>query len=109
MATADVPTRVVAMAGSQAPMPSTVGDASGLAPRDVFHSSAPLSSKDCSTPSAVPLGLATTNMLVPLGFNPALVPGMASTAVVVGAGRGTDQRSLPDAMFNDTRELSVAT
>ena len=89
-------------------MPSTVGLARGGDPRAELHTVPPDSSKACSTPSDVPLGEATTTMLVPGGFSPRLVPGMASTAVLVGAGRGTDQRSAPEAMLRDMRELSVA-
>ena len=107
--TVPVPTRVPALAGSHAPIPSTVGDARGGAPSDVLHSRLPPSSKDCSTPFDVPLGLATTSWSTPEGFRPALVPGMASTAVLVGEGSGTDHRWTPDAISSDTRELSVAT
>ncbi len=107
-ATSAVPTIVMALLGSQAPMPSTVGLARGGDPRAELHTLPPASSKARSTPSDVPLGEATTTMLVPGGFSPRLVPGMASTAVVVGAGRGTDHRSAPEAMFRDMRELSVA-
>jgi hypothetical protein len=107
-ATIAVPTRVVALAGSHSPMPSTVGEARGAEPSLELQSISPLSSKDCSTPSDVPLGDATTNWLMPDGLSPALVPGMASTAVVVGDGRGTDQRRLPEARRREIRELSVA-
>jgi len=106
--TVDEPTIVPALLGSHAPMLKTVGDAKGLEPRSEFQTKLPLSSKHCSTPSVVPVGEATTSKFAPLGFKPKFVPGIASTAVVVGAGRGTDHRRLPEAMSRERSALSEA-
>ena len=109
MTTMSVPTRVRCLAESQAPMLSTVGEARGTAPSSVLQRRLPPSSNDCSTPLEVPLGLATRSWLVAAVLRPALLPGMASTAVRVGEGSGTVHRLTPEAISNETRELSVAT
>ncbi len=99
-----VPGRVKDVEEEKVPLESTVGEAKGRAPSWLPQRRLPSDSpKACSTPSAVPLGEATTSMLV----DAPLVAGMARAAVVVLAGRGADHRCTPLVMSIETRALLV--
>ena len=77
-------------AGSKVPIPSTVGDASGVPPMGEDQIISPLAAfSDCRTPSDVPFGDATTIISVPDPLIPALVPGTIRIDVRVGDGIGT--------------------